>query len=118
MTKPCIDRCRKVMLTSFSAWLTLFPSLASSEHGRPLIFPEPKTMTVAGTGFALDDQTTIVLPSRASEQDLFLANFLRDEIGDRFALHLKTERIARLDGDRRLILIGSIANPLVKAYCT
>ena len=118
MTKPWIDRFREVMLTSFSAWLTLSLCLAAPAGGRPLIFPEPKKITVAGTAFTLDDQATIVLPTRASEQDLFLANFLRDEIGDRFARHLRTERVATLDANRRLILIGSIANPLVRAYCT
>jgi hypothetical protein len=118
MTRPWIDPFSKVILASLSAFLTLSPSLASAEPGRPLIFPEPKKITVAGPGFTLDDQTTIVLPSRASEQDLLLANFLRDEIGDRFAHHLKIERAATLNANRRLILMGSIANPLVKAYCT
>jgi hypothetical protein len=117
MTKLWIDQFRKAMLASLSALWTLFPCLAAPDRG-PLIFPAPKEITATGAGFTLDDQTTIVLPSRASEQDLRLAGFLRDELGDRFALHLKTERVAALDPGRRLILMGSVANPLVKAYCT
>src|SRR5580698_5459619 len=114
MTKLWIDHFRTVLIASLSALWTLSPCLALPEHGRPLIFPAPKEIAATGDGFVLDDRTTIVLPAHASEQDLFLAGLLQDEIGDRFSLHIKTERVAALDRDRRMILVGSIANPLVK----
>ena len=117
MTKLWIDRFRRVMLALLSVLWAFSPCLAAPETGRPLIFPAPKKITVAGASFTLDDRTSIVVPARASEQDLFLAGFLRDELADRFALHLKIERVAALDRGRRAILMGSIANPLVKAYC-
>jgi hypothetical protein len=117
MTKLWIDHFRTVLIASLGTLWTLSPCLALPEYARPLIFPAPKEIAATGDGFVLDDRTTIVLPARASEQDLFLAGILRDEIGDRFSLHIKTERVATLDRDRRMILVGSIANPLVKAYC-
>ena len=82
-----------------------------------MIFPTPREITAAGNGFVLDSQVTIAVPSAASQEDLLLARFLTDELGDRFALHLKTERLTRLDSGRRVILMGSVANPLVAAYC-
>ncbi len=117
MTQPWIERFRIATLAAAGVLLAFAPCLAASEAGRPLIFPAPKKITAAGGGFTLDDRTTIVVPARASEQDLVLAGFLRDELGDRFGAHLKIERVAALDARRRVILMGSTTNPLVKAYC-
>lgn len=118
MTKPWPARLRKLTVTSLTAGLIVALCLASPALGRPLIFPEPKQITVSPNGFSLDSSATIILPSHPSEEDLFLANFLRDEVGDRFARHLELQHVAALDPHRRVILMGSIANPLVKAYCT
>jgi hypothetical protein len=81
------------------------------------IFPEPREIASSGGAFALDSRVTIAVPAFPSEQDLFLARMLADELGDRFGLHLKTERVASLDAQRRTILIGSVSNPLVAGYC-
>jgi hypothetical protein len=81
------------------------------------IFPEPREITPSGSAFALDNRVTIAVPAFPSEQDLFLARTLADELGDRFGLHLKTERVASLDEGRRMIVLGSVSNPLVAAYC-
>jgi hypothetical protein len=93
------------------------PCLAASDAVASLIFPTPREIAAAGNGFILDSQVTIAVPSAASEEDLQLARFLTDELGDRYALHLKTERVTRLESGRRVILMGSVSNPLVKAYC-
>src|SRR4051812_327941 len=77
---------------------------------RPLIFPAPKVVTLGNAPFLLDGQTVIVLPTRPSEQDLFLSNALADELGDRFAVHPKTERVTALTPGRPMVLIGAIAN--------
>src|SRR5664279_3282834 len=81
------------------------------------IFPEPREIASSGGAFALDSRVTIAVPAFPSEQDLFLARTLADELGDRFGLHLKTERVASLGAQRRTILIGSVSNPLVAGYC-
>jgi len=93
------------------------PCLATSDTVASLIFPEPREISAAGKGFVLDNQVTIAIPAAASHEDLFLAHFLADELGDRFAMHLKTERVTHLESGRRMILMGSAANPLVAAYC-
>ena len=84
---------------------------------RSLIFPAPREIVQSGSDFVLNEKTVIAVPEFPSEEDLFLAQSLADDLGDRFAVHLKTERVARLDPDRRMIVIGSAANPLVRAYC-
>src|SRR5215469_13021665 len=84
---------------------------------RSLIFPTPREIVQSGSDFVLNEQAVIAIPAFPSEEDLFLAQSLADDLGDRFAVHLKTERVAKLDPDRRLIVIGSTANPLVRTYC-
>ncbi len=82
-----------------------------------LIFPTPREITVAGGGFTLDDNVVIAVPSTASQEDMDLAHFLTDELADRFGVFLKTDRLARIGAGRRMIVMGSVANPLVREYC-
>jgi Glycosyl hydrolase family 20, domain 2/Glycosyl hydrolase family 20, catalytic domain len=84
---------------------------------RSLIFPTPREIVQSGSDFVLNEHAVIAIPAFPSEEDLFLAQSLADDLGDRFAVHLKTERVAKLDPDRRMIVIGSTANPLVRTYC-
>jgi hypothetical protein len=83
-----------------------------------LIFPEPKEISSSSGDFLLDDQVRVVVPSSASEEYLFLANSLVNEIGDRFDLHLKIERVATLGKGGRVIVMGSRTNPLVQQCCS
>ncbi|MGA3082944.1 MAG: hypothetical protein ABSD44_16450 [Terracidiphilus sp.] len=57
-----------------------------------LIFPQPQEISSSGTDFVLDNQVLVVVPSQASNEDLFLAGSLVNELCDRFGLHLKIER--------------------------
>ena len=91
--------------------------LGAGPAGRPWIFPAPREMVEPGGDFILDDRVTIAIPSYPSPEDLFLAGMLADDLGAHFGVHLKTERVETLDPHRRAILIGSIANPLVREYC-
>ena len=76
--------------------------LGAEPVARSLILPVPREMAVSGTPFILDEQVTIAVPDQPSSEDLFLARMLTDELGDRFGLHLKTERVRSLDGGRYL----------------
>jgi hypothetical protein len=102
-------------LLALGAALMIAPELGARTSGT--IFPEPRESAPSSGAFALDSRVIIAVPAFPSEQDLFLARTLTDELGDRFGLHLKTERIASVDAQRRMILVGSVANPLVAAYC-
>jgi len=81
------------------------------------IFPTPRETTPSGNDFVLDSRTVIAVPAFPSDQDLFLAQTLADDLGDRFSLHLKTVRVERLSAAPQAILMGSAANPLVAEYC-
>jgi hypothetical protein len=100
-------------------------SFTPADHGnraslpfQSLIFPKPQEISSSGGDFVLDNQVRIVVPSDASEQDLLLAGLLANELADRFGMFLKIERITKLDANKRVILMGSIRNPLVRRYCS
>ena len=84
---------------------------------RSWIFPTPREIAQSGSVFVLNEQAVIAIPAFPSEQDLFLAQSLADDLSDRFGVHLKTERVVKLDPGRRMIVIGTTANPLVRTYC-
>ena len=90
---------------------------ASSGALKNLIFPEPKEISASGEDFLLDSQVAIAVPSRASEQDLLLAVTLKNELCDRFGVFLKIERLDTLPSGTRVILMGSLQNPLVRQHC-
>ncbi len=109
------------MLKLFS-WIAagaafLTNAIYMAQPGAGTIFPTPREMASSGSDFVVDNRAVIAVPAFPSEQDLFLARTLANELGDRFDIHLKTERLAKLDVAQRLIVIGSVANPLVAEYC-
>jgi hypothetical protein len=108
-------RVQRPVFMALGAILLIAPILGARASGT--IFPEPREIAPSGSAFALDNRVTIAVPAFPSEQDLLLARTLTDELGDRFGLHLKTERVASLDAGRRMIVLGSVSNPLVAAYC-
>ena len=83
----------------------------------PVVFPIPQEMEFSGDQFQLNESSPIVVPEKPSDQDLSLARFLVAEISDRYGLGLKIKRLASLPSDGNYILMGSIANPLVKECC-
>lgn len=85
--------------------------------GAAAIFPQPQQMEVAGASFLLDRDVTIVIPAQPTDADLFFSRFLTEELSDRFDLQLRTERVERLPPGRRVILLGSLENPLVHRAC-
>lgn len=80
------------------------------------IFPIPQELQLGEGFFGLNEETVILVPTRASEDDLFLARFLADELADKYGLILDIEKGSKPLDDKRFILIGSLDNPLVKSY--
>jgi hypothetical protein len=83
-----------------------------------VIFPKPQEISSSDGDFVLDRQVRILVPPNASGEDSFLARSLANELGDRFDLHLKIEGSANLSAEARVILMGSLQNPLIRQYCT
>ena len=71
-------------------------------------------MERSGTIFPLDDEVTIVVPPGAMDIELQLARQLTEDLSDRFDLQLRTERVDRVPAGRRVILMGSAENLLVR----
>jgi len=85
--------------------------------GVPPIFPAPRESSAVAGDFVLDQTSIIAIPASPSPQDLFLARLLAEELGDRFDLHLKIERLEHLEPARKLIVMGAFSSPLVAEYC-
>jgi hypothetical protein len=88
----------------------------ASELSQPEIFPLPQKVKPLGSDFVLNEQSFIALADGATEHDAFLAGLLRSELSDRYGFAIKTKT---LDGNKtaNAIVMGSIANPLVRAEC-
>lgn len=106
---------RWMQVVAFSAGLLSAMALRAQTLSRPLIFPAPREMAVSAGSFPIDSSVTIAVPVYASSEDLLLARLLTEEMSDRFGVSLETERVAAVPGGRT-VLIGSISNPLVRAY--
>ncbi len=84
---------------------------------KTLIFPIPQQMEVTDEWFILDESVSIVVPENSSEKDIFLARFLVRELSDKYGLAVKIEPQSDLPGDRKVVVMGTLTNPLVKQYC-
>ena len=95
----------------------LITNFCLADSSKPLIFPFPQQMQITGSTFSITNQTVIALPTKPSQHDIFLAQFLTSELADRFGFAIKTERMPNIPADKSVIVMGSISNPLVKQYC-
>ena len=110
MNRLTLLRIGLVLITSGLA------SAASGAAATP-IFPAPREAAPFAGDFVLDQTAVIAIPAAPSQQDLFLARMLAEELGDRYDLHLKIERLAHLSPGRKLIAMGVYSSPLIAEYC-
>ena len=81
------------------------------------IFPIPQQSEVTNEHFILDETVSIIIPTNASKRDISLANFLVGELSDKYGLALKIDTLADIPKNKRVVVIGTINNLLVKKYC-
>ena len=84
---------------------------------RPLIFPIPQHSEVTNEHFMLDESVSIIVPPNANKKDISLANFLVRELSDKYGLALKIETLADIPKNKKVVVMGTINNPLIKNYC-
>lgn len=84
---------------------------------RPLIFPIPSNVQMHEGKFNIDNSTFLLLPENESKADEFLARFLFNEIVDKYEYSINIIKRSKFSEKDKFILIGSIANPLIKNYC-
>jgi hypothetical protein len=83
----------------------------------PLIFPIPQEQQLTNELFKVDEQISILVPQTATAHDLFLARFLVREFSDKYGIALKIENSNQIPKNRKVIVMGTIGNPLINAYC-
>ncbi len=81
------------------------------------IFPRPHQLTESQRHFPLNEETMIILPGGASENDRRLSRFLIEELSDRYGVQPRVRNENALPESDHFILMGSISNPLVREYC-
>jgi len=84
----------------------------------PPVFPIPRQAGYLDEYFELNESTVVLLPDRPGEQDRFLAHQLVSELAERFDLALEIKTVSDLSGMDNFILMGSVANPLVREYAS
>ena len=80
----------------------------------PPVFPIPQEIELTDAPFLLDEETVILLPAQPSEKDLELARFLQAHLADRHGLAVGTARADAVPAGKRVIVMGSVQNPLVQ----
>jgi hypothetical protein len=82
-----------------------------------LIFPIPQEMQITKDVFSLDEKVTILVPENTSEKDMALARFLVGELSAKYSLALQIETGSVIPKSKKIIIMGSVGNPLIKQYC-
>lgn len=94
-------------------------SVAVGGQQKAIIFPLPQQIEETGEWFTLDEQTVILIPQNASENDLTLARSLVRELSDKYGIALSIKHAETLPEDGgKYIIMGVIDNPLINKYCT
>ncbi|MFC2116267.1 glycoside hydrolase family 20 zincin-like fold domain-containing protein [Bacteroidota bacterium] len=83
---------------------------------KTLIFPIPQQMELTGDEFVLDESISIIVPQEKTDKDLFLARFLVRELSDKYGLAVKIESSKNIPADRKVVVMGSVDNFLIKQY--
>lgn len=81
------------------------------------IYPQPRESVLLEGDFLLTEAACIVLSEEASPADLSLARLLTRELTDRYGVAIQTRRGDTLLPGAPLILMGTLASPLIRQAC-
>ena len=104
------------LFLSLSVFL-LMGAMQASAMDKPLIFPIPQKLQVTGESFVLDETIIIATPKNASEKDMALARLLVKELSNKYGIALKIQSTDLVPKGKKVVIMGSLTNPLVKKYC-
>ncbi len=85
------------------------PDAWAPPSGRPIIIPQPRTLTYLDRAFALTDQTRIVVGDEAAAEDLYAARDLNEEIRARTGRSLPVVKAGAVTEARDVIVLGEPA---------
>ena len=107
---------RFILLTSLCCFTFVWPIKTSAQE-KPILFPVPQQLQVINDAFVLDESVSIIISQNASEKDNSLARLLVRELSDRYGIALRIETQSVIPKGRKVVVMGSIQNPLIKKYC-
>lgn len=84
---------------------------------KPLIYPIPAVVQLTKGEFVVNASTSIIVPKRESKTDEFFSGLVTTEFSDRYSHSLRIVKETKLTDGGNYILVGTVANPLVKQYC-
>ncbi len=93
-------------------------SNAEDQQEFPPIFPIPQEANYFDDFFNLTADTTVLLPQSASEHDIFLAQQLVSELGEKYGIVLAIRNTVDLSAEKNYILMGTFTNPLVQDFAS
>lgn len=99
----------------FLAGMGFIELAAASEL--PLIFPIPQQMELTSEHFVMDETVVIAVPDQPGEKDMALARMLVKELSNKYGIALKIQQVQTVPIDKKVILIGTLQNPLIKKVC-
>lgn len=99
------------------ALFSLISGGALMSMDKPLIFPIPQQMQVTNESFVLDESILIATPKNASAKDINLARLLVKELSNKYGIALKIQSVDAIPAGKRVVLMGTLSNPLIKKYC-
>ena len=117
MKRSGLRTCWRLIIVLLIPCCICLCSIRVMAYERPLIFPIPQHMEVNGEVFNLDETVSIVIPSNAAKKDISLANFLVRELSDKYGVALKIETLSAIPKNRKVIVMGTFDNFLIKEYC-
>jgi Glycosyl hydrolase family 20, domain 2/Glycosyl hydrolase family 20, catalytic domain len=83
----------------------------------PLIFPIPQQLKINNQSFILDKNVEVLVPKNAGQKDMALAKLLVKELSNKYGLPVMIESSSVIPKDRKVIIIGTLSNLLIKKYC-
>jgi hypothetical protein len=110
----------KIVFRTVCLFIVTFPALIpgnSFGQEKPLIFPYPREVQVREGTFEVDKSTFIMVHEEPNETDFLLSRMLSDEFADRYRQPMKLASRMRIGANDKFILIGTLANPLVRVFC-
>ncbi|NCU03564.1 MAG: family 20 glycosylhydrolase, partial [Chitinophagaceae bacterium] len=108
----------KYLVVFFTSIVMLCGATPATAGEAPLIFPIPQQLQLTGESFAVDESIVIAVPVNAKEKDMVLARLLVKELSNKYGVALKIQKLKTVPAGKKVIVMGTLQNQLVKKYCT
>ena len=81
------------------------------------VYPPPREIRMLPGKLVVDSALTLLLSEQAFAGEIRLARLLTTELSDRYGMAVHTRTAAAVPASGRLVLMGTLSNPLVRRTC-